>query len=137
VWCARHLLLATVVAAPCALAACGTADDRAQARAAVERFYVGLGHGDGAAACAELSQDAVKALVQQEQAPCPQAVRSLKAGGGAIARVQVFVTNAKVDLAGGESAFLDRGPDGWQLSAVGCKVQQKPADRPYDCEVEA
>lgn len=38
----------------------------------------------------------------------------------------------------GESVFLDKGPDGWKLSAIACKVEDgKPRDRPLDCEVEA
>jgi hypothetical protein len=55
-----------------------------------------------------------------------------------VARAQVYITSAKVDLADGESAFLDRTPAGWKLAAVGCKPKgSKPADRPYDCELES
>jgi hypothetical protein len=50
----------------------------------------------------------------------------------------VFVTNAKVELTGGDSAFLNREPAGWRLTAVGCKAEQgDPKDTPLDCEVEA
>ena len=135
---ARHpwlLLLLVAVAAP--VTGCGTTDDRGQARAAVQRFFSDLRAGDGAAACTELSEDAVKQLIQEEQAPCAQAVRRLKLAPGPVVRTQVFVTNAKVDLAAGASAFLDRTPNGWKLSAVGCRPDVKPADRPYDCELEA
>ena len=48
------------------------------------------------------------------------------------------MTNAKADLSGGESAFLSREPDGWRLTAIGCKAEtRKPRDRPFDCELEA
>jgi hypothetical protein len=43
-----------------------------------------------------------------------------------------------VDLTSGQSMFLSRTELGWRLSAVGCEPQAgKPADRPYDCELEA
>jgi len=52
--------------------------------------------------------------------------------------VEVFATNAKVDLSSGESAYLSPEPAGWKLSAIGCKPEEgKPRDRPLDCEVEA
>jgi hypothetical protein len=135
---ARHLrLLALALAAPLALGACGTSDDRAQARAAVARFYADVGRHDGDGACGELSQDAIKDLIEQEQASCRRAVTTLKVKPGRITRVQVFVTNAKVDLSSGDTAFLDRAAGGWKLSAVGCRPEEKPADHPYDCEVQA
>jgi len=128
---------AVTVVAAALLASCGTADDRAASRAVVERFGAALQRGDGAAACALLSQDAIKALEQQEGKPCPDAVTSLKLGGRTVTRVQVYVTNAKVDLAGGASAFLGRATDGWRLSDVGCRPSEgKPADRPLDCDLE-
>jgi hypothetical protein len=127
--------LAAVAAA--ALAGCGTSDDRTAARLVVSRFAVALHRGDGATACALLSQDARKALVQDEGKACPRAVSSLALGGPGITRVQVYVVNAKVDLVGGYSAFLDRATAGWRLSAVGCKPDRgKPADRPLDCQLE-
>ena len=47
-------------------------------------------------------------------------------------------TAAKVDLSGGESVFLGREEDGWKLSALACKAEEgKPADRPWECEVES
>ena len=57
---------------------------------------------------------------------------------GPIDRTEVFITNAKVDLATGESAFLSREEDGWKLSAIACRAEKgKPADRPFECEAEA
>jgi hypothetical protein len=130
-------LLSLALAAPLALGACGTGSDRAQARAAVMRFYADVGRHDGGGACGELSRDAIKQLIEQEQASCSKAVTTLQFQPGRITGVEVFVTNAKVDLSSGETAFLDRAPGGWKLSAVGCKPDDKPADHPYDCEVQA
>jgi hypothetical protein len=43
-----------------------------------------------------------------------------------------------VTLSSGETAFLDQGHEGWRLSAIGCEPENgKPADRPYDCELES
>jgi hypothetical protein len=121
-----------------ALSACGQAEDRDQVRSVTERFNRALAREDGAAACRELSEDTVKALRAEEKKPCPAAILGLSLEPSRTARVQVFVTSAKVDLDSGESAFLDRSAEGWRLSAIACAPKEgKPADRPYDCELEA
>lgn len=131
------LALAVTLAGAVALAGCGTGDDQDQARATVQRFAAALARGDGGAACSLLSEDLAQEIEQQEGKPCADAIGSLQVRPGAVDRVQVFITNAKADLAGGRSAFLDRAPDGWRLSALGCEPQDgKPADRPFDCEVQ-
>jgi hypothetical protein len=133
----QAVLVPLLVAAVLPVAGCGTADDREQARATAQRFFADLQRGDGAAACRELGEDTIKQLIQEEQAPCAQAVTRLQLAPAGVARVQVFVTSGMVDLANGSSAYLNRSPDGWKLSAVGCRPQGgKPADRPYDCELE-
>jgi hypothetical protein len=133
----RHLL--TVPLLIClATAGCGQSDDRAAVRSVSDRFFASVDSGDGEAACAELSADARTELEGQEQRECRVAVTHLRLEGGAPAHIEVYLTNAKVDLPGGESAFLDRTQQGWRLSAIGCKPQRgRPADRPYDCELEA
>ena len=130
--------LAVVLAATAlVLTGCGRGGDQRAASVVTERFLSAVEAKDGAQACAELSDDTVKALESQMAKPCAQAVVDVEVKPSAVARAQVFITNAKVDLADGESAFLDRTPAGWRLSAVGCKPQgAKPADRPYDCELE-
>jgi hypothetical protein len=120
-----------------ALAGCGTGDDRDQARAATERFYSAVEREDGEAACRELAEPAVEALEEQEGAACERAVLDLDLEGRAITGAEVAVTNAKVDLVPPEAAFLSRGPSGWKLSAVGCAHDGRPADHPYECELEA
>jgi hypothetical protein len=65
------------------------------------------------------------------------AVRELTLRGRRVLRARVYITNALVDLDGGERAFLGREPGGWKLSAVGCRFDEgKPRDRPADCEAE-
>jgi hypothetical protein len=126
------------LAAIAALVGCGTADDADRSRAVVERFYDAIRHGDGSAACAQLSAPLVQALESSSGRPCAGAVRELDYEGGAIERTQVFLASARVDLRGGEAAFLDREPGGWRISAVACKAEEGPPnEHPMDCEAEA
>ena len=128
------LALAIAVAAP----GCGRSDDRAAVRSATQAFYDAIRADDGPAACERLSEDAVAQLESQSGQACGEAVTRLRYEGGRIERVEVYVTNAKVDLSSAESAFLSEEPGGWKLSAIGCTPEDgKPRDRPLDCEVEA
>jgi hypothetical protein len=130
--------LVVALAAAVAAGGCGRDADRDAVQTVTDRFHAALEAGDGEAACAQLSTDTRTELESEEQEACPKAVTSLAVEGGALTRVQVYVTNAKVDLAGGESTFLSRTQEGWRISAVGCTPQEgKPADIPYDCELEA
>jgi hypothetical protein len=132
----RSLAVALVLAA--IGGGCARENDRDAVRTVTDRFYAALDAGDGDTACAQLSTDTRSELESQEQEACAEAVGSLEVQGGDLTRIQVYVTNAKADLATGESAFLSFTEDGWRLSAVGCQpVGGKPADRPYDCELEA
>ena len=120
------------------LAGCGTSDDRDQARGVVERFYDAVRQDRAEDACAQLSAATVKELESQTEQSCEGVITRLEYDGGAIESVEVYVTNAKVDLRSGESTFLSREPAGWKITGVACKaVEGKPADRPLDCEVEA
>ena len=132
---ARHLRAA--VCGALVLTGCGQSDDRAAVRATTERFVAAYTADEGAAACAALSQDTRKALESQEQKPCAEAIGDVKLEAGAVQRVQVTLTNAKIDLAGGESFFLSEQAAGWRISALGCRPQGKPTDSPMDCELEA
>ena len=132
----RALAVALVLAAMAG--GCGRDGDRDAVQAVTDRFYAALEAGDAETACAQLSTDTRTELESQEQEACAEAVGSLEVEGGDLTRIQVYVTNAKADLAIGQSAFLSYTADGWRLSAVGCQpVGGKPADRPYDCELEA
>jgi hypothetical protein len=132
-----RILIGALVAA-IAVGGCGGAGDRGDARAVVQRFYAAVDRHDGAAACAQLSASTAQALADERGRPCRSAVTGLDLQGGAVARVQVYITSAQVDLHGGETAFLDRGAGGWRISAVGCRPDQgPPSDTPMDCEAQA
>jgi hypothetical protein len=103
-----------------------------------ERFQVAVRGGEGEAACAQLAPDTRVKLEDQAGEDCSDAITGLALATSPLTRVEVFVTNAKADLESGESVFLARGREGWRLSAVGCRPEGgKPADRPYDCVLEA
>jgi hypothetical protein len=105
---------------------------------ATERFYAAVAHDDGAAACEELSEDTVKELERQSGRECADAVTELEFAGGSVVMVEVYATNAKADVSGGESVFLSPEAGSWKLSAIACKPEAgEPRDRPLDCDVEA
>lgn len=129
-------LAIALLAAALATAGCGRGSDQATVRAVSDRFFAALQSGDGEQACTQLSADTRAELESQEQKPCREAITGLGLEGAPVARVRVYVLSAIVELSSGEAAFLDDGLQGWRLSAVGCKSHGKPADRPYDCELE-
>ena len=131
-------LAIVLVLAALTTAGCGRSGDRAEVRTVTEHFLAAFEADDGEAACADLSTDTRRELESQEQRDCRDAVGELELEPGAPDRVEVYVTNAKVDLASGQSVFLSRTKEGWRLSAVGCEPEAgEPADRPFDCELEA
>jgi hypothetical protein len=123
-----------LLALACLGTGCGTAGREHDARAVVERFQAALADHDGGAACAELSIDTSKALDQEEGNPCPESILDAHLPAGAPETGEVDVTSAAVSLRGGGTLFLDQGPDGWEISAAGCRPSA-PA-KPFDCEVE-
>ena len=129
-----------LVATLCALAAtgCGVSDDEAEVREVAERFYQAVRADDGAAACEQLSTATVEALEGQSGKSCAEAVTRLRYDGGRVEAAVVYVTNAKVDLTSGESAFLAEEAGAWRLVAVACRPETyNPRERPFECEVEA
>jgi hypothetical protein len=127
-----------IAACAAALGGCGTSADRDAVRTVTDRFYSALQAGDGAQACAQLSDSTLKQLEQDEKATCAKAVTSLGLAPGSITHVDVFLTNAKVDLANGASAFLEQTATGWRLSALGCRpTQGDPRDQPMGCAAES
>ena len=117
------------------LAACGTAERERDAATVVERFHAALESGDGQAACQDLGEETVSRLEQQEQKPCEQAIVGLKLPKGGTAGFKaVDVGSAYVSLAHGSVDFLNEGPEGWKISAAGCRPTAP--DQPYDCELE-
>ena len=118
-----------------ALAGCGRGDDERAVSAVTERFVQAVEADDGDVACAQLSSATSDALERDEGEPCEQAAPSLEISGGEVRRAEVFAITAKVDLAGGESAFLELTASGWRIAAAGCRPTT--GDEPYECEVEA
>jgi hypothetical protein len=120
------------------LSGCGQNANRSDVRAVTERFYAAVAHDDGATACRELDEATVKQLEQDEKATCSQAVGDLGLAPARIARVEVYVANAKVDLSNGASAYLEETPSGWRISALGCRsTQGNPEEQPQSCAVES
>jgi len=118
-----------------ALCGCG-ANDTNGAIEAAERLYSAFAAKDGAAACEQLSDATREQLVKDEGKPCEQAVLELKLSGKRAIGEQSYLSDAKVDLDGGDSVFVEETPDGWRVDAAGCKpVDEQEA--PYDCEVES
>ena len=134
----RSFVLLGVLATALAVSACGTSGDRQQARAVVERFYEAVREDDGQAACRQLGKSLREQVESQTGQECRAAITRFDYDGGAVVGAEVYVTNAKVDLRGGESAFLAQESGAWKLSAIACTAEDgKPADRPFDCEAES
>jgi hypothetical protein len=117
------------------LAACGTGGRERDVAAVSESFHAALRSGDGKAACDAVSEETRSKLEQQEKKPCDQAILSLQIPKSATIAVRhVEITSAYIGLAGGNADFLDEGPEGWKISAAGCKPSSP--GQPYDCELE-
>jgi hypothetical protein len=130
----KGFVVACLLALP--LAACGSGARANDAAAVSERFHAALESGDAKAACADLGEETLSSLEQQEGKPCVKSILSMKIPKGASAAArQVAITSAYVRLKGGSSDFLDEGPDGWKISAAGCRPSSSP-EQPQDCEVE-
>jgi hypothetical protein len=115
------------------LTGCGGSDRDGDVEAAVERFNRAFESRDAQDACGELTEGAQSELEKSEKKPCEEAILGLELTPSPVTRVEVHVTSAVADLRGGGSAFLDSTPDGWKISALGCKPL--PGDQPYDCEL--
>lgn len=119
-----------------ALAGCGAGREDERAGRVVEDFYSAVSAKDGARACAQLSESAVAELEKDEMSPCPTAVTELELSGSTVERSTVYVTSALVELRAGDRVFLDRTPEGWKVSAAGCKPESGE-EQPDDCELES
>ena len=118
-----------------AAAGCGTAEREDDAAAVSVRFHAALKAGDGQAACDQLAEETASKLEQQEQKPCEEAILGLELPkGGSVAVRRVEMRSAYAGLAEGSADFLDEGPDGWKVSAAGCRAVTP--NRPYECELE-
>jgi hypothetical protein len=118
-----------------ALAGCGRSGDRADVRSIAEGFYAAADGHDGTRACAWLSAGARQALEQDESEPCARAVGHLKLSGSRALRVEVYSTEAAVALRGGDVVYLEETPQGWRISAAGCRAPGYA--KPAECELES
>ena len=117
------------------LAGCGAADPDAASETA-ERFYAAAQAEDGAGACGQLGEATREQLERDEGEPCAEAVLGLRLTGGRATGTSAYMTEAKVDLDGGDSVFLEETGAGWRVTAAGCRpVSDQEA--PYECEVES
>ena len=131
----RQALPLAVAALALAVAGCGRTADRASVRSIAQSFYAAAGAHDGARACAWLSADARQALEQDQSEPCARAVEQLKLSGNRARRVEVYSTEAAVALRGGDVVYLEETPQGWRISAAGCRA---PAyTKPATCELQS
>ena len=108
-------------------------DDPAAGRA-VERFSAAIRANDGETACSLLAAQTRTALEEQEGSRCESAILELGLSGGAVGRVDVAEAAARAEVAGDGGAYLDEGPDGWRITALGCRPL---TGRPDDCELES
>jgi hypothetical protein len=131
--------LAWVLTTAClaaAAAGCGAGQEDERAAAVAERFYAAVSAKDGSRACAQLSESTVSELEKEEMAPCHEAVTDLQLVGASAQSSTVYVSSARVSLRGGDDVFLDRTPEGWKVSAAGCKPEPGE-EQPEDCELES
>ncbi len=131
VHCFVNGLVGLVVAV--SLSACSaTVSDSDPARVAAQEFYAAVAHGDSAAACTLLAPETRSSLEQSTDQPCEQALPQERLPAAQVRRVQVYGQAAFVEL-DADTAFLGRFPEGWRVTAAGCR--ERP-DRPYDCQLE-
>ena len=117
---------------------CGRGADRADATAVAERFFEAVGSGDGPTACRLLAADTRKALEDEEQEPCREAIGTVQLDAAPPTAVELYLTNAEAELDNGERVFLSETAEGWRVSAAGCTTGEgPPADVPMKCELEA
>ena len=129
--------VALLAIAAAATTGCGQSANRDTVRATTTRFLTAYSAHQGEQACAALSDETRKELESQEKRPCPDAIGQVQLKPGAVKHVDVELTNAKVDLTGGESLFLSQEAAGWKITAIGCKPQGDPTNTPMDCELTA
>jgi hypothetical protein len=117
-----------------ALSGCGTSTHERDARESVQRFFAAVSSHDGPAACDELSEETVSEVEKSEKTPCRQGILSEEVSPAPVVAVNVYMHSAQAKLRGGEAVFLDLTPQGWKLTAAGCKRQP---GKPYQCELES
>jgi hypothetical protein len=132
---ARALQALTVIVVGAGLAGCGANDPDGAADTA-SLLYASIAAREGETACEQLSEDTLRQLERDEQKPCAEAIVELPLSGSRPVRTSSYVTEAKVDLDGGDSVFLEETGSGWRVTAAGC-TPVRDQEAPYECEVES
>jgi outer membrane murein-binding lipoprotein Lpp len=125
------LLAAAAAAAVVVLPGCSSTPHRDAVVSAARSFVASVTAGDGARACAMLTDDARSSASGATDASCADAVTGVKEHGTGVSGVQVWGDAAQVRI-GGDVLFLRLVSGGWRVNAAGCTPQPQG---PYDCKV--
>jgi len=128
---ARLAAIPVTVTLALAVAGCAGTPHENAVTAAARSFVAKVSSGDGAAACALLTDDARSSAPGATDQSCAQAISNVKEQGGAVGGVQVWGDAAQVHI-GEDVLFLRLTSGKWKVSAAGCKPQP---EGPYDCQV--
>lgn len=129
------VVIATGLVLYSAIGIARSSDDPAAGRTVAD-FAAALDDDDGARACALLTAEAQDAVESSRRKGCDQGIVELRrfiAPGGAPAFVNRAENSAIVTTTEGDAYFLDKTPEGWRLSSLGC---DEIKDKPYECEIE-
>ena len=90
-----------------------------------------------AQACRLLAPETRKSLEAESRQDCALALPELKLGSDqSVQSIEVAGESSQVRF-GDQALFLARFPDGWLVTAAGCRRSEPDPAVPYDCEVEA
>jgi len=128
-------LLRHQVVGLCALAAlCGCSSDLTQREAAGAALE--FVRASPAVACQLLAPDTLEELSSDAGTSCAVALAELNLPRtGSVRSVEVAGESAQVKL-DDQVIFLARFPEGWRVTAAGCRRTDADPSSSYDCEVE-
>jgi len=115
------------------LTACANGGSETGPSAAARAFQSSWKRQDGAALCGLLAPQTRSDVEQSAKKPCAEGILEEDlpiAGPPLVARVWGRAAQVQSQ---GDTLFLSRFPDGWKVTAAGCKPQ---AAQPYDCQVQ-
>jgi hypothetical protein len=122
--------VAGVLVAATLLTACGEPTDASAAAMSAGTFVDAVAAGRGAAACAQLTERARRAI-EAFGRDCAQAIVTLPPAGPRTGEVELWSDNAQVRYAN-DVLFMARFDDGWKVRAAGCRPRP---GQPYECAV--
>jgi len=114
------------------LTACNGAGSSQAGQAASS--FAGLAKSDPSKACALLTEHTRHKVEKDAKKSCPDALGDQDLpDASAVRTIDVYGHDARVVL-DQDVVFLAQFPDGWKVTAAGCKPQQH-RDDPYECEI--